>query len=105
MYLLLQFPDNILCVVGVYLMCRCWTQGKPQKLVYLRKALMWYLKEECSPLESLLVDTRDRHMWGRGTPEHGVIYAYIDAGLKNMNSDDQWEALSSRCCMAMQGAP
>lgn len=84
---------------------RCWTQGKPQKLVYLRKALMWYLKEECSPLESLLVDTRDRHMWGHGQAENGVIYAYIDKQLQSMGVEDQWEALGDRCCMSMKGAP
>eukprot|EP00605_Chrysophyceae_sp_TOSAG23-4_P001317 GSChrysophyteH1.ASY1.ANO1.1432.1 assembled CDS len=32
----------------------CWTQGKPQKLEYLRKAKMWYLQEQCSALEDLI---------------------------------------------------
>jgi hypothetical protein len=32
----------------------CWTQGKPQKLEYLRKAKMWYLSDTCSPLETLI---------------------------------------------------
>lgn len=84
---------------------RCWTQGKPQKLVYLRKALMWYLKEECSPLEALLVDTRERHFWGHGTPVHGVIYEYIDSYLKGLPVVQQWDKLGERCCMAMKGAP
>lgn len=66
---------------------------------------MWYLKEECSPLESLLVDTRERHMWGHGQAENGVIYAYIDKQLQSMPVEDQWEALGSRCCMSMKGAP
>jgi len=32
----------------------CWTQGKPQKLDYLRKAKMWYLTEKCSALPDLI---------------------------------------------------
>lgn len=84
---------------------RCWTQGKPQKLVYLRKALMWYLKEECSPLESLLVDTRERHFWGHGKAENGVVYAYIEQQLGRLPMEEQWELLSKRCCMSMRGAP
>lgn len=84
---------------------RCWTQGKPQKLVYLRKALMWYLKEECSPLEALLVDTRERHFWGHGTPQNGVIYAFIDKTLGQLQVQDQWNVLSRRCCTSMKGAP
>lgn len=32
----------------------CWTQGKPQKLDYLRKASMWYLSEKCSALPDLI---------------------------------------------------
>lgn len=32
----------------------CWTQGKTDKLKYLRKASMWYLHEQCSPLEAYL---------------------------------------------------
>jgi hypothetical protein len=87
------------------LLCRCWTQGKPQKLVYLRKALMWYLKEECSPLEALLVDTRERHLWGHGNPVHGTIYSYIDENLKELPAATQWDKLGERCCSAMKGAP
>jgi hypothetical protein len=30
----------------------CWTQGKPDKLKYLRLAQMWYLTDQCSPLEA-----------------------------------------------------
>ena len=32
----------------------CWTQGKPQKLDYLRLAKMWYLQEQCSALPDLI---------------------------------------------------
>ena len=89
----------------LFLLCtRCWTQGKPQKLVYLRKALMWYLTEECSPLEALLVDTRERHHWGHGTPVPGAIYSYIDRDLQHLEVTQQWEQLGKRCCTAMKGA-
>ena len=40
---------------------RCWTQGKPEKLVYLRKVKMWYLSETCSPLDNL---RPDGHVFG-----------------------------------------
>ena len=66
---------------------------------------MWYLKEECSPLESLLVDTRERHMWGHGKAENGIIYSYIDSALAKLPVEEQWNGLSDRCCSAMRGAP
>lgn len=66
---------------------------------------MWYLKEECSQLEALLVDTRDRHMWGSGKPVNGAIYAYIEQNLQGLSVGEQWEKLGERCCSAMKGAP
>jgi hypothetical protein len=62
-----QFPNGILYHHNKQFMDRlnkkkedpyhfhmCWTQGKPQKLEYLRKANMWYLNEKCSPLNELI---------------------------------------------------
>ena len=88
---------------------RCWTQGKPQKLVYLRKASMWYLTEQCSPLESLQADTRDRkrQRFG-GTPEPGPIYEHVQHLVQSIGEnqmDAVWRKFSSRCCMRMEGAP
>jgi hypothetical protein len=66
---------------------------------------MWYLKEECSPLETMLVDTRERHFWGHGTPVPGAIYSYIEQNLKSLPTRDQWDQLGDRCCTMMKGAP
>ena len=67
-----------------------WTQGKPDKLKYLRKALMWYLKEECSPLENVIPG--------------GKIFqdAAARAGL---GVSERWDTLSAQCCTSMPGAP
>ena len=45
-------------IVPLLQISRCWTQGKPDKLKYLNKAKMWYLTDKCSPLESLIVDSK-----------------------------------------------
>ena len=68
----------------------CWTQGKPDKLKYLRLALMWYLTDTCSPLESLI-------------PKGSVFEE--NAKALNAPIDQRWNALSSKCCSSMKGAP
>eukprot|EP00596_Hydrurales_sp_CCMP1899_P002744 CAMPEP_0119041188 /NCGR_PEP_ID=MMETSP1177-20130426/11381_1 /TAXON_ID=2985 /ORGANISM="Ochromonas sp, Strain CCMP1899" /LENGTH=278 /DNA_ID=CAMNT_0007007037 /DNA_START=22 /DNA_END=858 /DNA_ORIENTATION=+ len=68
----------------------CWTQGKPDKLIYLRKAKMWYLTDTCSPLENL-------------TPE-GHIFASVSERVDH-DVSSRWSHLSSLCCSAMEGAP
>ena len=75
----------------------CWTQGKPQKLEYMRTAHMWYLTESCSPLENLIAPK-------------GKIYIDVlgmDAGGNRTRAE--WKAarpsqtpanryLTSQCC-------
>jgi len=68
----------------------CWTQGKPDKLKYLRLALMWYLTDTCSPLESLI-------------PKGSVFEE--NAKALNLPIGQRWNALSSKCCASMKGAP
>ena len=70
----------------------CWTQGKPDKLMYLRKANMWYMTELCSPLEALEPD--------------GVVYQQIVA-THHAGGDPQerWDQLGVQCCRSMKGAP
>lgn len=80
--------------------CRCWTQGKPDKLKNLRLARMWYLTEQCSPLESLVAkDDRED-----GATTDGPIYTAI---MKNTDlpQDVQWDKLGEMCCTAVEGAP
>jgi len=64
----------------------CWTQGKQDKLVYLKKAWMWYLTDQCSPLEAL-------------TPS-GHIFGHLRKG-----SLSKWEQLASTCCTSAQLSP
>lgn len=88
----------------INVLCRCWTQGKPDKLVYLRKSSMWYLTEECSPLEALIeapfAPGNDR----RKTLPAGEIYKFSQTILDRPILE-QWDALGNRCCMSMPNAP
>lgn len=59
----------------------CWTQGKPDKLIYLKKANMWYLNPTCSDLEAY--------------QDKGVVYTSavkISKGLEENN-------LNKLCCV------
>ena len=79
----------------------CWTQGKPDKLKYLRKANMWYLTETCSPLPELIED--------------GAIFNQVEKAGRNMIKETQtqigdsasaWAAkIDSTCCTFMEGGP
>jgi hypothetical protein len=64
----------------------CWTQGKKDKLIYLKKALMWYLTSECSVLDNL-------------TPS-GNVFGHLRKGRLS-----KWEQLASHCCTSMHLAP
>jgi hypothetical protein len=99
----------------------CWTQGKPDKLKYLRKASMWYLTEQCSPLESLIesgsvyqqVAKGGRNMRG-GAPVHGSAdTGAYGGGMGGITHDlsvsedvSEWAfGVDSTCCMSMPGGP
>jgi hypothetical protein len=66
----------------------CWTQGKPDKLVYLRRAKMWYLTEQCSPLEELIP---------KGRVYESLKWRSVDGFA--------WSSLAETCCTSMSGAP
>jgi hypothetical protein len=68
-----------------YVFHMCWTQGKPDKLVYLRKAHMWYLKDACSPLEYL---KPDGHVFG-------LVLEREEGGH---DGAQRWDLLSRTCC-------
>lgn len=88
------------CIFCAYaLVTRCWTQGKPDKLVYLRKAKMWYLSETCSPLEALVAQNEKVE----GSVD-GPVYTMINNNAE-LPTDIQWDKLSEMCCSAMDGAP
>jgi hypothetical protein len=69
---------------------RCWTQGKADKLIYLRKSKMWYLTDTCSNLENL-------------KPE-GEVFGSITEKEKH-DTDLRWNHLSDMCCQKVEGAP
>jgi hypothetical protein len=87
----------------VCIIYRCWTQGKPDKLVYLRKAAMWYLTEECSPLESLVAPDKDERK--SNVKQAGAIYKYVESHRKTLSIERQWDVLAGKCCTTMPGAP
>ncbi len=78
----------------------CWTQGKPDKLKYLRMAGMWYLSDKCSPLEDLI--------------EGGLVYSFVDRGSRAQLlrgaaakvSEQGWTyGIDKFCCRTMPGGP
>jgi len=90
----------------------CWTQGKPDKLKYLRLASMWYLTPQCSPLENLIQGGNVYAMVRRmsaGSPaslrgsrgeREGEVEATGGAAF------DKWDyGVDRSCCMSMQGGP
>ena len=89
--------------------CRCWTQGKQQKLDYLRKAHMWYLTDQCSTLETLLSDSRPISPMDRlrGRPVPGAVYTVIENYAKNAwhTREQLWNRLSNQCCQAVARSP
>ena len=71
---------------------RCWTQGKPEKLVYMKKVKMWYLTDTCDALDSL-------------TPK-GHVFGSVSAKERDGHGRAvRWQHLSEMCCMTMPGAP
>ena len=79
----------------------CWTQGKPDKLKYLKIAKMWYLQEQCSALDDYIHDEKKR--------KTGEVYSkvrtyYSDPIVVSKNGDVLrkqkylWDNLSSYCC-------
>jgi hypothetical protein len=92
--------------------CRCWTQGKPDKLIYLRKSKMWYLTEQCSPLPNLISGAElSKQEFEEMSIEAGVkmtkqgdVYKQA-AQYFSLPKEEQWKQLSSLCCNQMPGAP
>jgi hypothetical protein len=69
---------------------RCWTEGKPEKLIYLKNVKMWYLTDTCSVHDNLRPD--------------GKIFESVSSKVIH-NNDVRWDHLSSLCCTVMEGAP
>lgn len=93
----------------------CWTQGKPDKLKNLRKASMWYLTPQCSPLDALVADSSLKKFDTDGqwlqsmkfknhvaTP--GIIYTAAEK-YKNLPVSQQWSSLSGACCKKGHESP
>eukprot|EP01033_Poteriospumella_lacustris_P013982 gene13982-9986_t len=81
----------------------CWTQGKPDKLVYLRKASMWYLTEQCSPLEALIEEPFDPNDRNHILPP-GEMFKFSQT-LSGLPPAEQWQRLGQKCCTSMPNAP
>jgi len=80
----------------------CWTQGKPDKLKYLRLASMWYLTPECSPLENLIQGGSVYSMVQR----MGASQTFGLRGSRGADVYDSWDSgVDGRCCMSMPGGP
>ena len=92
----------------------CWTQGKPDKLLYLRNIRMWYLTDTCSSLESI-IPKRTFSFWGDGSSvtvdygfgrangleKPGYIYDFLKRRSDNNrynNHYDNWGSLRKMCC-------
>ena len=89
----------------------CWTQGKPDKLKYLRLASMWYLTPQCSPLENLIeggkVYAMVQHMSGGKPALRGARKeeAGGPGGGGGEGFDKWYYGIESRCCSTMDGGP
>ena len=107
-----QFPNGILYhhdrsymkrlydkKVQPYHFHMCWTQGKPDKLKYLRKALMWYLTDTCSPLESLVPGGAVYEENARAAASGGLQQQELAA------KSQRWDVLAHQCCTRMPNAP
>jgi hypothetical protein len=89
--------------VSPYNFHMCWTQGKPDKLIYLRKASMWYLSETCSPLEALVEEPYDPQNRNKILPA-GDVYKFSQT-LQDLPTDEKWRRLGEKCCTSMPNAP
>lgn len=86
-------------------MLRCWTQGKQDKLKYLRAASMWYLTDTCSPLEALIADNVVKNEKKQKVSlGPGEVYTFLQS-ISGKGSDEQWDLLSAKCCAMMPNAP
>ena len=72
--------------VSPYSFHMCWTQGKPDKLIYLKKASMWYLSEQCSDLEAYT--------------EKGRAFEQVVklGGMKGLTRERRWAKMAGLCC-------
>lgn len=62
---------------------------------------MWYLSEQCSPLEALVAQNEKIE-----NSVDGPIYLKINENAAaELPKDIQWDKLSEMCCSAMDGAP
>eukprot|EP01038_Epipyxis_sp_PR26KG_P013922 gene13922-18671_t len=84
----------------------CWTQGKPDKLIYLKKSSMWYLTPHCSPLEALIADNivKGEKKGEKKSLGPGPIYDFLKE-ISEESAFDQWEKLGEKCCTSMPNAP
>lgn len=102
--------------VSPYHFHMCWTQGKPDKLKNLRLAKMWYLHNQCSPLDELIPDGNLKDYWSEGEfrravslragykPKTGKIFMRV-MEQRHLPDQQRWDLLSSKCCTSMPGAP
>ena len=81
----------------------CWTQGKPDKLKYLKIANMWYLTPQCSALEDFILDKSGK-VGKAGAVYRQVRDYYRDPLIASKGGDIAkkqsylWDKLGSTCC-------
>lgn len=85
----------------------CWTQGKPDKLKYLKLAKMWYLTEQCSPLDAFIVNKQGAAGVVYKDMKKTYMLAEVRSKSKSIHEKQSvlWAHMGSKCCMSMPGAP
>ena len=73
----------------------CWTQGKPQKLDYLKKAKMWYLQPVCSDLPDLISPKGEIYL---RVKDKSRSYSAIKGVRGAEGESEAWAFLGQTCC-------
>lgn len=85
----------------------CWTQGKPDKLKYLKLAKMWYLSEQCTPLEAFIVNKQGAAGGVYKDMKKSYMLPEVRSKSKTIHEKQRvlWAHMASKCCMSVPGAP
>jgi hypothetical protein len=84
-------------------------------LNYLKKVKMWYLTDQCSPLEALIADAKLSEFetegeWRRSRKKRrheekpGEVYLYAKQH-ESESKKKRWEGVGDMCCTSVHGAP
>ena len=75
----------------------CWTQGKPQKLEYLKKVKMWYLLPVCSELPDLISPKGEIYLGVKN--KNKDYHSITKQGVRGAETESEaWAFLGHQCC-------